>query len=110
MSTNVTLRERKERATAARRVAAEQVMSVLQIYAQQNGGRFIIFGSVARSSIRHDSDIDILVDFPAATTRAALSFAEDVCFDAHLPPDIFPMSWHTPAFLDRVMKDALILS
>jgi hypothetical protein len=43
-------------------------------------------------------------------THAALSFAEDLCFAAHLPPDIFPMSWHRPAFLDRVMKDALILS
>jgi predicted nucleotidyltransferase len=92
------------------KAAADRIMLDLQSYARQNGGRFIAYGSVARRSMRHDSDIDILVDFSTETTHSDCSFAEDLCFAAHLPPDIFPMSWHRPAFLDRVMKDALILS
>ncbi len=110
MSTIVTIQERKARATAPRRAAANRIMSDLQIYARQNGGRFIVYGSVARGSMRHDSDVDILVDFPAETTHAALSFAEDLCFAAQLRPDISRLSWHSPAFLSRVMPKALVLS
>lgn len=64
MLTIETIQERNPRATAARRVAADRVMSDLQIYARQKGGRFIIYGSVARRIMRRDSDINTLVNFP----------------------------------------------
>ncbi|SHF91120.1 Nucleotidyltransferase domain-containing protein [Loktanella atrilutea] len=109
MASIVTLQEREAR-TAAARMDADRIVIALQVYAQQNGGRFIAYGSAARREMRHDSDIDILIEFPVETISAARNFAEDLCFTAHLPADIFPITTHSAAFLDRVMPDALILS
>ena len=110
MASIVTLREREARTAAARMAAADRIIVALQVYARQNGGRFIISGSAAPRAMRHDSDIDILIDFPVEIISAARNFAEDLCIAAHLPADIFPITTHSPAFLDRVMPDALVLS
>ncbi|WP_376100065.1 nucleotidyltransferase family protein [Roseomonas sp. CCTCC AB2023176] len=32
------------------------------------GGRYLLFGSAARGEMRHDSDVDILLDFPDGGT------------------------------------------
>lgn len=110
MASIVTLWEREALTAAARMAAADRIIVALQVYARQNSGRFIVFGSATRRKMRHDSDIDILIDFPAEMTSAARNFAEDLCIAAHLPADIFPITTHSAAFLGRVMPDALILS
>jgi predicted nucleotidyltransferase len=106
----VTLKERSERERKRRHVAADAIMRALRDYARLNGGRFIVYGSVARSEMRDDSDIDILIDFPPETDRAAWSFAEDVCRHHRMPADIQPRNWVSPEFFDRISADSKVLS
>lgn len=64
-------RERERRLTQARRLEDE-----LRRYAGEHGGCFVLFGSYVTERFRHDSDIDILVDFPSDRVVEALDFAE----------------------------------
>jgi len=52
--------------------------------------------------MKYDSDIDLLVDFPAETLGDAWNFAETACWDHGLDPDLMPYSWCKPAFLDHI--------
>ncbi|MBV9248595.1 MAG: nucleotidyltransferase domain-containing protein [Acetobacteraceae bacterium] len=65
----------------------------LTAYAREHGGRFLLFGSAARGTMRYDSDVDILVDFPPDTLDHAWNFAERACWDRRLDPDILPFAW-----------------
>lgn len=105
MSSFVTLREQKSAERERRFQAVEALKGDLSAYARAHGGRFLLYGSAARGHMRHNSDIDILLDFPKDATDDAWVFAEDACRRHRLSPDIRPRSWCGPAFLDHIDRD-----
>jgi predicted nucleotidyltransferase len=106
----VTLPERKAAEAERRRRAVEDLRDALTAYARAHGGRFMLFGSAARGTMRYDSDVDILVDFPPDALDDAWSFAERACWDRQLDPDITPFSWCRGRFRERVTPDLLVLA
>lgn len=98
----VTLKDRKAREVSRLRCAMGRVRRVLTAYADEHGGRFMVFGSAARGDIHFDSDFDLVVDFPAAEERGAHEFAERVCIEHGLKPDIRLVSEMSPGFIDRI--------
>ena len=81
----------------------------LSDYARAHGGRFLLYGSAARGDLRHDSDIDLLVDFPETAQSAAWAFAEQACWDRGLEPDIRPLAWCSEPFRAHVLPGAVTL-
>jgi predicted nucleotidyltransferase len=106
----VTLKERKERAVRQRREAAEAVIADLKRYAREHGGRYFLFGSVARGEVRRTSDIDIIVDFHSSDEPSAVRFAEESCSRHGIGSDIHPLRFLSEKFLARVTPDLLELS
>ena len=106
----VTLKERKAAEADRRRRAVEDLRLALSAYAREHGGRFLLFGSAARGDMRHNSDVDILVDFPADVLDDAWNFAERACWDRRLDPDITPFSWCKGRFLERVTPDLQVVA
>jgi predicted nucleotidyltransferase len=106
----VTLTERKTAEAARRRDAVAALVPVLAEYARTHGGRFLLFGSAARGTMKYHSDVDLLMDFPAETLNAAWTFAETACWDHKLKPDLLPYHWCKPAFLDHVSRDMRVLA
>jgi tRNA nucleotidyltransferase (CCA-adding enzyme) len=51
--------------------------TALAAYAASRGGRYLLYGSAARGTMRHDSDVDILADFPPEAIDDAWVFAEE---------------------------------
>jgi predicted nucleotidyltransferase len=74
-----------------------------------HGGRFLLFGSAARGTMRYDSDADILVDFPPDVLDDTWSFAEQACWERRLDPDITPSSSCRGRFRERVTLDLQVL-
>jgi predicted nucleotidyltransferase len=107
MSHIVTVAERKAREAARRRAAADFVMSEMKAFCTEHGGRFLIFGSAAEDRMRFDSDLDVVVDFPAEREAEALDFVEDACRRQNLPADIHLKSRSSSGFLDRI-RDHMI--
>lgn len=105
----VTLAERKAAAAERKRQGLASLRPVLVAYARAHGGRFLLFGSAARQSMRRDSDVDILTDFPEAETSAAWVFAERACWDRGLTPDVMPKSWCKPDFLAHIEPDIEVI-
>lgn len=105
-----TVSERK-RAEAARRAhAAQQVVDQLRAYARSRSGRFVIFGSFVDRRMRHDSDFDVLIDFPTGEIPAAWDFVEEACSSASLDPDIHDASTSKAVFVDRVIAKGIVVS
>ncbi|MGE0222410.1 MAG: nucleotidyltransferase family protein [Acetobacteraceae bacterium] len=105
----VTLSER-EMAEADRRTrAAAELCCVLTDYARAHGGRFLLFGSAARGTMRYHSDVDILVDFQREALDDACGFAERACWDRKLDPDIMPYAWCTEAFLKHIAPEVQVM-
>jgi hypothetical protein len=103
MATWLTLSERKQARLASLCQAVAELRVVLSAYGQAHGGRFLLYGSAARGELRHDSDVDLLVDF--ADVDDACRFAEEACWDRGLSPDLRPLAWCTPGFLERIRPD-----
>ena len=74
-----TVAERKAAEASRRKRAADRAVRELRRYAREHGGRFIVFGSYITDTMRFDSDLDVLVDFPLDGTGDAWRFVEDVC-------------------------------
>jgi len=106
----VTLTERKAAEAERRQQAVESLRVVLTDYARAHGGRFLLFGSAARGTMRYDSDVDILVDFPPEALDDAWNFAERACFERRLEPDITPFSSCRGRFRERVAADLQVLA
>lgn len=104
-----TLTERKRAAVAAMTQAVECLARDLTTYAREHGGRFILFGSAARGELRHDSDVDILVDFSRDARDEAWDFAERRAFDVGLRPDVHHKSWGGPRLLERIAAEGRVL-
>jgi predicted nucleotidyltransferase len=98
----VTLKERKETERARRQAAVAVLRARLADYARAQGGRFLLYGSAARGTMRYDSDVDVLVDFPEETKAAAWDYAEEVCRELRLPIDVNYRDWCGAAFLAHI--------
>lgn len=106
----MTLAEHKAAKRSRRVRAVETLRERLSTYARAHGGCFLLFGSAARGTMRHDSDVDILVDFPRQELDDAWLFAEEVCRSLGSTPDIRPKSWCSAAFLEVVGPEARVLA
>jgi predicted nucleotidyltransferase len=104
------LTEIKDAERDRKRTAVAQLREELATYATAHGGRFILYGSAARDTMRHDSDVDILTDFPPDALDDAWVFAEEACWRLRLTPDIRPRAWCSRRFLDHIARDAVTLS
>lgn len=104
-----TLTERKAAEVARRAGAVEALVPVLTAYAKAHGGRYLLFGSAARGTMKYDSDVDILLDFPEDAFGDAWNFAETACWDRNLKPDLLPYRWCKQPFLDHVTPDFRVL-
>jgi predicted nucleotidyltransferase len=106
----VTLPERKAAEAARRAAAVEALVPVLAEYARAHGGRFLLFGSAARGTMKYHSDVDLLMDFSAEALDEAWKFAETACWDRQLEPDLIPYRWCRAVFLDHVEPDLRVLA
>jgi predicted nucleotidyltransferase len=109
MMTVTTLAERKAAEAARRRRAADDAVRELSDYARNHGGRFVVFGSYVTNSMRFDSDVDVLVDFPMDQTADAWRFVEDVSARLAVPLDIHDARTTKSAFVDRVRATGRVL-
>jgi predicted nucleotidyltransferase len=102
----------QQKAAAATRIgqSCELLKAELAAYARAHGGRFVLYGSVARGDHRFDSDVDILVDFPEHEESAAWDLAEAACQRLELEVDL--RSWRTasPRFLEHIQRDMKVIS
>jgi hypothetical protein len=101
----VTIKERQSRGRERLCRAVPLVRQALHDYARQRGGRFIIFGSVARDEARYDSDMDIAVDFPAPLETAAWYFAEQLCIEHGITPDIHALDDLRSEIRERALRE-----
>lgn len=106
----MTLSERKAAEAERRQRSVDDLRSVLTEYARAHDGRFLLFGSAARETMRYNSDVDILTDFPETETSAAWNFAERACWDRGLQPDVMPKSWCKADFLMHIERDIEVLA
>jgi predicted nucleotidyltransferase len=106
----VTLTERKLLEMARRQRAVAELLPELAAYACRHGGRFLLYGSAVRGQMKYDSDVDLLVDFPDNSLGEAWNFAETVCWDRGLEPDLMPYSWCKPGFLEHVARDLRVVA
>jgi predicted nucleotidyltransferase len=96
----------------ARRLADVPTLlkSRLGEFARTHGGRYVLYGSLARGEARHDSDVDLLVDFPEEFEAEAWRLAEDLCFEMKIKLDIKPLGWCTETFRAKVLPTAKIIA
>jgi predicted nucleotidyltransferase len=104
-----TLASRKANEADRLRQAARQAVLELADYARQSGGKFVVFGSYVTDTMRFDSDLDVMLDFPTEATAEAWRFADDLCSRLGVPLDIHDARSTKPEFAARVRKAGLIL-
>lgn len=104
-----TIAERKAERVARLERSVASAMQRLATYAAAHAGRFVVFGSAARGDMHYDSDFDIIVDFPSADERQARAFAEATSHALGLRPDLVLIADASPALMERVERDAVIL-
>ncbi len=105
-----TLTERKRAKVAQMEAAVEALAAELAAYAREHGGRFILFGSAARGGLRHDSDVDVMVDFPRGLESEAWQYAEERAWALGLKPDLSEKGWSGERLLGRVARDGRVLA
>jgi predicted nucleotidyltransferase len=99
----VTLAQRKSTRLAVLRAGLDAFRATLADYGRAHGGTFVLYGSGARGTLRHDSDVDLLVDFPDC--HAAIGFAEEAAERFGLRLDVQPLAWCRPKFLSHIAAD-----
>jgi tRNA nucleotidyltransferase (CCA-adding enzyme) len=105
-----TVTQRKAEKVAAIAAALSVLRPDLERRGRELGGRFLLYGSAARGELRHDSDVDLLLDFPDhASSRAAWDFVEARCAELDLACDIRPLEWCGESFLAHVLPGAVSL-
>jgi hypothetical protein len=85
-----------------RRKDMDAIYRELRTYAQEHGGRYVVYGSAAQDGVLYDGAVDLLIDFPEEWRAQAWRFAESLCDRKGIPHNIMPLSWGRPAFLDRI--------
>lgn len=106
----VTISERKRREAARRSEAAARIASRLLEYAKAEGGRFLLFGSAARGTMRYSSDFDVLVDFPLDREPEAFRYLEELCDAEGLDLDALSLRTMSERFLERNEADLRVLA
>jgi predicted nucleotidyltransferase len=102
--------EMRKRAEAERRVGIPDILhDRLSGFARDHGGRFILYGSLAKGQPRFDSDVDLLLDFPAEVEGEAWRLAEELCAELRVELDIKPLAWCDPEFASKTMPKARII-
>ncbi len=71
-----TVAERRRDAAARQRAARDAMLPALRAYARAHRGRYVLFGSAARDTMKPESDLDLVVDFPGTEEGPATTFAE----------------------------------
>jgi predicted nucleotidyltransferase len=104
-----TLAERKRAKVSRMEAALEALAAELTAYAREHGGRYVLFGSAARGELRHDSDVDIMVDFPADAGWNPAEFAEERASAHELKPDIHLLTMSSPRLRERVAAKGRVL-
>ncbi|MCQ0989081.1 nucleotidyltransferase family protein [Jiella marina] len=84
-----------------RKDAARKLIEQLRRYALEHSGRFHVFGSAATGMVRHDSDFDVLVDFPPEAEHDAFTFVEELCGTLRLPLDALSSRTMSERFMRR---------
>lgn len=87
---------------------AAALSELLAVYADKRG-RFILYGSVARGDVRHDSDLDLLIDFPPDGEAAAFSYVEDACSTLDIPADLRPFRYCSERFLRHIAGEMKVI-
>jgi len=105
----VTVKERKGQAIERISNGVAALRHDLELYAKNNHGSFVIYGSVVHGNYRYDSDVDVLVDFPANMESDAWAFAEEACRKHGLSPDVRPKSLCETRFLNRIFESAEVI-
>lgn len=105
----LTVSERKAQSVERIRIGAEVLREKLRTYAKEYGGKFLLFGSVARGDYKFSSDVDIVVDFPPRTELSAQLFAEATCAEIGLAHDITLKRYCDETFLKHIEKDMEII-
>ena len=102
--------ESRKRDEARRRAEVPAALEArLGEFARRRGGRYLLYGSLARGQARRDSDVDLLVDFPPEFEAEAWRLAEDACAALKIESDIKPLAWCAKAFRDKVVPGARII-
>jgi predicted nucleotidyltransferase len=109
MSGIVTVAERKARRVASLRAAVARLRAALEGHAVATGAIYTLYGSAARDDLRHDSDVDILVEAPDASRHEALSRVEESCARLGLVGDIAEAGWFGPRFHARIAPEAIVI-
>ncbi len=104
-----TLAERKHNEASRRKRAADAAVRELRDHARARGGRYVLFGSYVTGRMRFDSDLDVMIDFPADRTAEAWLFAEEVGARNAVPLDLHDAGTTSAAFRERVMDRGLVL-
>ncbi len=60
--------------------------------------------------MRQHSDVDIIADFDAELAGPAASYAEDVCFERQMLPDVRAVTYASPQLLARALEEGTVLS
>jgi predicted nucleotidyltransferase len=100
---------RKREESLRRNGLADILADRLLSYARKRGGRYVLYGSLARREARYDSDADLLVDFPPKFEGEAWRMAEDLCAELRIEHDIKPIAWCDKSFVERILPRARII-
>jgi hypothetical protein len=104
-----TLAERKQAAVARNAAAVELAIAELQAMAARLGGRFILFGSAAPGAMRHDSDVDLLIDFPTDVAPDDADAAERILWSRGLTPDMRPFGLAGSRLRERALAEGIVI-
>ena len=103
----LTLDERKRRKVEGRRLASGICLAEMSKHARKYGGRYVVFGSFVTGNFRHDSDLDVLIDFPRDAKADPWTFLEDLSRQHGIPIDMHDASYCKEAFVDRVVAEGM---
>ena len=108
--TVITLKERHARKMDRMNQALVEIDALLVNYARRHAGRFIRYGSTATGRMRRHSDVDIIADFVEELAGPAASYAEDICFEKEMLPDVRAITYASPQLLARALEEGTVLS
>ena len=102
--------EQRKRDEAARRAALPNALrGRLEEFARRCGGRYLIYGSLARGAARYDSDIDVLVDFTPEFEAEAWRRIEAACAEERIEFRHQAVGVSNTSFLERALKEVEII-
>ena len=104
-----TIETRKREESLRRNALADIIAEKLLPYARAKGGRYLLYGSLARKEARYDSDADLLLDFPSEFEGEAWRVAEDLCAGLGIEHDIKPIAWCDKSFVARILPRARVI-